>query len=202
MWHSKLALISTQLKSNVFLLCLHVCRSYLNVINRLLVDQVSLSPSAGCCWAAFLFLCARGRRDSQRNSCIQRRRTEPSRNRNMAASVKAAHELQSRTRTEDVLINEGVEFSSLLLSKHVLEGLSASGFQKPSPIQLKAIPLGRCGLGTRLENSTKTSLNQQSCYYSHSKIDCALMTVVHCDIQNECNRWKHCACISCTIRWK
>lgn len=71
------------------------------------------------------------------------------RNINMAESKKAAHELQSRTRTDDVLNNGGVEFSSLLLSKPVLEGLSASGFQRPSPIQLKAIPLGRCGLGTK-----------------------------------------------------
>lgn len=78
----------------------------------------------------------------------------------MAASMKAAHELQSRTRTEDVLINEGIEFSSLLLSKPVLEGLSASGFQRPSPIQLKAIPLGRCGLGTRHENTRKQYHNK------------------------------------------
>ncbi|TMS16431.1 putative ATP-dependent RNA helicase DDX20 [Larimichthys crocea] len=40
----------------------------------------------------------------------------------------------------------GIDFNSLLLSQPVLEGLSAAGFQKPSPIQLKAIPLGRCGL--------------------------------------------------------
>lgn len=66
----------------------------------------------------------------------------------MAASVKrAAHDIQTRKRTDDVLLTEGIDFSSLLLSQAVLDGLSASGFQKPSPIQLKAIPLGRCGLG-------------------------------------------------------
>ncbi|XP_029011710.1 probable ATP-dependent RNA helicase DDX20 [Betta splendens] len=65
----------------------------------------------------------------------------------MAASVrKTAHDIETRQRTDDVLSSEGIDFSSLLLSPAVLHGLSASGFQKPSPIQLKAIPLGRCGL--------------------------------------------------------
>ncbi|XP_034028459.1 probable ATP-dependent RNA helicase DDX20 isoform X2 [Thalassophryne amazonica] len=66
---------------------------------------------------------------------------------NMAASVrKAAHDIDTRKRTDDVLLSEGIDFNSLLLSQPVLDGLSAAGFQKPSPIQLKAIPLGRCGL--------------------------------------------------------
>ncbi|KAF3860547.1 hypothetical protein F7725_000802 [Dissostichus mawsoni] len=65
----------------------------------------------------------------------------------MAASVRrAAHDIETRKRTDDVLLSEGIDFSSLLLSQPVLEGLSSAGFQKPSPIQLKAIPLGRCGL--------------------------------------------------------
>uniref|UniRef100_A0A3Q3G0J0 RNA helicase n=1 Tax=Labrus bergylta TaxID=56723 RepID=A0A3Q3G0J0_9LABR len=66
---------------------------------------------------------------------------------NMAASLrKAAHDIETRKRTDDVLLSEGIDFSALLLSRAVLDGLSSSGFQKPSPIQLKAIPLGRCGL--------------------------------------------------------
>ncbi|XP_037540029.1 probable ATP-dependent RNA helicase DDX20 [Nematolebias whitei] len=65
----------------------------------------------------------------------------------MAASIrKAAHDIETRKRTDDVLLSEKIEFSSLLLSRAVLDGLSAAGFHKPSPIQLKAIPLGRCGL--------------------------------------------------------
>ncbi|XP_061590914.1 probable ATP-dependent RNA helicase DDX20 [Cololabis saira] len=65
----------------------------------------------------------------------------------MASSrSKTAHDIETRTRTDDVLPSEGIDFSSLLLSQAVLDGLSCSGFQKPSPIQLKAIPLGRCGL--------------------------------------------------------
>ncbi|XP_037629620.1 probable ATP-dependent RNA helicase DDX20 [Sebastes umbrosus] len=65
----------------------------------------------------------------------------------METSVrKAAHDIETRKRTDDVLLSEGIDFRSLLLSEAVLDGLSSSGFQKPSPIQLKAIPLGRCGL--------------------------------------------------------
>ncbi|KAF7659917.1 hypothetical protein LDENG_00291280 [Lucifuga dentata] len=65
----------------------------------------------------------------------------------MSASVRrAAHDIESRQRSDDVLLSEGIGFNSLLLSQAVLDGLSAAGFQKPSPIQLKAIPLGRCGL--------------------------------------------------------
>ncbi|KAF3696963.1 putative ATP-dependent RNA helicase DDX20 [Channa argus] len=65
----------------------------------------------------------------------------------MAVSVRrAAHDIDRRKRTDDVLLSEGIDFSSLLLSQAVLDGLCAAGFQKPSPIQLKAIPLGRCGL--------------------------------------------------------
>ncbi|KAM9855856.1 putative ATP-dependent RNA helicase DDX20 [Aulostomus maculatus] len=65
----------------------------------------------------------------------------------MAACVRrAAHDVETRTRTEDVLLSDGIDFGSLLLSPAVRAGLSAAGFQRPSPIQLKAIPLGRCGL--------------------------------------------------------
>ena len=49
-------------------------------------------------------------------------------------------------RSYDVAIDENVEFSSLVQNKQLLDGLSKSGYQKPSPIQLKAIPLGRLGI--------------------------------------------------------
>ncbi|NP_001116795.1 probable ATP-dependent RNA helicase DDX20 [Danio rerio] len=98
--------------------------------------------------------------------------TERCRDRNMAASVKAAHELQSRTRTDDVLISGGVEFSSLLLSKPVLEGLSASGFQRPSPIQLKAIPLGRCGLDLIVQAKSGTG---KTCVFTTIALDSLIL---------------------------
>ncbi|KAI2661613.1 putative ATP-dependent RNA helicase DDX20 [Labeo rohita] len=90
----------------------------------------------------------------------------------MAAPMKAAHELQSRTRTDDVLINGGVEFSSLLLSKPVLEGLSASGFQRPSPIQLKAIPLGRCGLDLIVQAKSGTG---KTCVFTTIALDSLIL---------------------------
>lgn len=55
---------------------------------------------------------------------------------------------EGRFRTRDVLLPGGPsDFGSLLLSPPVLAGLEAAGFHRPSPVQLKAIPLGRCGLG-------------------------------------------------------
>ncbi|NWY66285.1 DDX20 helicase, partial [Erithacus rubecula] len=59
----------------------------------------------------------------------------------------APGEAPGRFRTRDVLLPGGpADFGSLLLSPPVLAGLRAAGFQRPSPVQLKAIPLGRCGL--------------------------------------------------------
>lgn len=60
---------------------------------------------------------------------------------------RTAHRFGEKRRTTDVLIDEKVDFSGLMLSSDVLKGLNSSGFERPSPIQLKAIPLGRCGLG-------------------------------------------------------
>ena len=57
---------------------------------------------------------------------------------------------EKRRRTADVLIRENVNFAGLMLRDDVLTGLKNNGFKRPSPIQLKAIPLGRCGLGEYL----------------------------------------------------
>ncbi len=43
--------------------------------------------------------------------------------------------------------NQRASFSGLLLGKQVVRGLEEAGYLRPSPIQAKAIPLGRCGLG-------------------------------------------------------
>ncbi len=43
--------------------------------------------------------------------------------------------------------NQRASFSGLLLGKQVVRGLEEAGYLHPSPIQVKAIPLGRCGLG-------------------------------------------------------
>ncbi|KAJ8410400.1 hypothetical protein AAFF_G00203810 [Aldrovandia affinis] len=87
----------------------------------------------------------------------------------MAASMKkAAHDIQKRRRTDDVLLSEGIDFSSLLLSQPVQDGLTASGFQKPSPIQLKAIPLGRCGLDLIVQAKSGTG---KTCVFATIALD-------------------------------
>ena len=50
-------------------------------------------------------------------------------------------------RTRDVASFHDGNFDSLLLSENILRGLIDAGFATPSPIQLKSIPIGRCGLG-------------------------------------------------------
>lgn len=75
-------------------------------------------------------------------------------------SKEIAHKLDDETivRTSDVLICENVSFSKMMLSELVLNGLTKAGFKKPSPIQLRAIPLGRSGLGTEYKKKTLFSL--------------------------------------------
>ena len=61
--------------------------------------------------------------------------------------LKTKKEPDIETSSTARLTEEQVDFESLLLSPLLIKGLTDSGFEKPSPIQLKAIPLGRCGLG-------------------------------------------------------
>ncbi|KAI8084560.1 P-loop containing nucleoside triphosphate hydrolase protein [Halteromyces radiatus] len=49
-------------------------------------------------------------------------------------------------RSKDVRIDQDVDFSTLIQNPLILKGLSASGYARPSPIQLQAIPLGRLGV--------------------------------------------------------
>lgn len=53
----------------------------------------------------------------------------------------------STQRTSDVEIIANIPFSKMMLSNEVLTGLTNNGFIYPSPIQLRAIPIGCCGLG-------------------------------------------------------
>jgi ATP-dependent RNA helicase DDX20 len=49
-------------------------------------------------------------------------------------------------RTKDVQIDEDVNFQVLISNPNILKGLSEAGYERPSPIQLKAIPPGKLGL--------------------------------------------------------
>lgn len=64
----------------------------------------------------------------------------------MTAICSTAHRLEDKWRSKDIKLQEELDFSALLLSDLVQIGLTKSGFIKPSPIQLKAIPLGKSGL--------------------------------------------------------
>ncbi|KAF2897597.1 hypothetical protein ILUMI_08583 [Ignelater luminosus] len=71
-------------------------------------------------------------------------------------SQSLAHDLDEKPRTKDVIMEENFSFSSLVLSPPILQGLKDSGFYKPSPIQLKAIPLGKCGLDLIVQSKSGT----------------------------------------------
>ncbi|XP_059783735.1 probable ATP-dependent RNA helicase DDX20 [Balaenoptera ricei] len=84
-------------------------------------------------------------------------------------SLRTAHDISGpRTRTGDVLLAEPGDFESLLLSRPVLEGLQAVGFERPSPVQLKAIPLGRCGLDLIVQAKSGTG---KTCVFSTIALD-------------------------------
>ncbi|XP_018569587.1 probable ATP-dependent RNA helicase DDX20 [Anoplophora glabripennis] len=67
-----------------------------------------------------------------------------------------AHSLEVNNRTKDVTIHGNITFESLMLSENVLKGIKESGFRKPSPIQLKSIPVGRCGFDIIVKSKSGT----------------------------------------------
>uniref|UniRef100_A0AAR2LK60 RNA helicase n=1 Tax=Pygocentrus nattereri TaxID=42514 RepID=A0AAR2LK60_PYGNA len=138
-----------------------VCRHLLDILkNGSCSDSPVHQRAQGLCW----FCTPANKRDTNKSKQRGGRAA-----RNMAASARqAAHQIDTRPRTDDVLLSDGVEFSSLLLSKAVLEGLSSSGFQRPSPIQLKAIPLGRCGLDLIVQAKSGTG---KTCVFATIALD-------------------------------
>ncbi|XP_069798060.1 probable ATP-dependent RNA helicase DDX20 [Narcine bancroftii] len=87
---------------------------------------------------------------------------------------RAAHCIDQRKRTGDVLLDEAerVDFGALLLTQPVLEGLREAGFERPSPIQLKAIPLGRCGLDLIVQAKSGTG---KTCVFSTIALDSLIL---------------------------
>ncbi|NWT71045.1 DDX20 helicase, partial [Prunella himalayana] len=85
----------------------------------------------------------------------------------------APREAAGRFRTRDVLLPGGPsDFGSLLLSPPVLAGLEAAGFHRPSPVQLKAIPLGRCGLDLIVQAKSGTG---KTCVFATIALDAVLL---------------------------
>ncbi|CAG4950062.1 unnamed protein product [Colias eurytheme] len=67
-----------------------------------------------------------------------------------------AHNIVEVQRTEDIQICQDTTFDTMMLSPNILTGLQASGFIKPSPIQLLGIPLGKLGFDLLLEAKSGT----------------------------------------------
>lgn len=75
-----------------------------------------------------------------------------------------AHKLESQWRSNDVLqTDENATFDEFLLSDRVLSGLHKSGFVRPSPIQVQAIPLGLCGFDLVVQAKSGTG---KTCVFS------------------------------------
>lgn len=82
----------------------------------------------------------RGWDESQAKSSVNEEESIP---------FKLAHDVNDVNilRTDDILTEENVDFKSLMLPASILNGLEAANFQRPSPIQLRSIPLLRLGFG-------------------------------------------------------
>ncbi|XP_065283265.1 probable ATP-dependent RNA helicase DDX20 [Dermacentor albipictus] len=76
-----------------------------------------------------------------------------------------AHKLETQWRSQDVLQSEdeNATFEEFLLSRQLLGGLHKSGFVRPSPIQLRAIPLGLCGFDMVVQAKSGTG---KTCVFS------------------------------------
>lgn len=55
------------------------------------------------------------------------------------------HSIKAKERTNDVINTENLSFEDLHLPDKIIKGLEEAGFINPSPIQVKAIPIGRFG---------------------------------------------------------
>ena len=77
-----------------------------------------------------------------------------------------AHDIEDgrKARTEDVVTSESREktFEDLLLSAPVLQGLNNSGFVRPSPVQLQAIPKAKVGFDCIVQSKSGTG---KTCVY-------------------------------------
>ncbi|XP_043263181.1 uncharacterized protein LOC122403626 isoform X2 [Colletes gigas] len=88
-----------------------------------------------------------------------------------------AHDIYKKPRTKDIKIQEDVTFFQMGVSQKILDGLAFCGFQKPSPIQLKAIPLGRCGLDLIMRAKSGTGKTLVFCVIALEMIDVLISSV-------------------------
>lgn len=69
-----------------------------------------------------------------------------------------AHNLSDTTilRSKDVELTNNCTFKDMKLANETLTGLEKCGFERPSPIQYEAIPLGRCGFDLVIQSKAGT----------------------------------------------
>lgn len=58
--------------------------------------------------------------------------------------------------SKDVILDDDTSFEDLMLTPNTQKGLQRCGFKSPSPIQLKAIPYGRCGIDLVIQSKAGT----------------------------------------------
>lgn len=88
----------------------------------------------------------------------------------MSTKFKIAHKLNKKWRSADVALDDNL-FENLMLKEEILKGLAKCGFVKPSPIQLEAIPLGRCGLDLVIQSKSGTG---KTCVYAITALETLL----------------------------
>ncbi|OAD58545.1 putative ATP-dependent RNA helicase DDX20 [Eufriesea mexicana] len=88
-----------------------------------------------------------------------------------------AHDVNKKPRTKDIKIQEDITFFQMGFSQKILDGLSVCGFQRPSPIQLKAIPLGRCGFDLIIRAKSGTGKTLVFCIISLEMINIDISSV-------------------------
>lgn len=92
-------------------------------------------------------------------------------------SQNIAHDINKKPRTQDIRIQEDVTFFQMGFSQYILDGLLTCGFQRPSPIQLKAIPLGRVGFDLIMRAKSGTGKTLVFCVISLETIDTEISAV-------------------------
>ncbi|XP_078049142.1 uncharacterized protein LOC144476290 [Augochlora pura] len=88
-----------------------------------------------------------------------------------------AHDIHKKPHTQDIKIKEDVTFYQMGFSQKILDGLFGCGFEKPSPIQLKAIPLGRCGFDLIMRAKSGTGKTLVFCVIALEMVDIQVPSV-------------------------
>jgi ATP-dependent RNA helicase DDX20 len=71
-------------------------------------------------------------------------------------SIKAEIENETKQRTADIHVAEEFTFNKFMLSSKLLKTLAKLNFVKPSPIQLKVMPLAKCGMDMIIQAKSGT----------------------------------------------